>query len=153
VLDKSAGDFGNLDEGTSSKIGANINCIINGVDGIIKCNGSFVELDSFQSSDFIDDVQMLSVLNQAIFSSGKGSLGFSLLKGAGSELRLSSLEGTGGISHFLRPESKFTDTFDFLSLVDVIMLDLLLVDSRLKSVQNTFNGIQGTSGLEFVFHL
>jgi hypothetical protein len=36
-------------------------------------------LDGFQSSDFVDDVQVLSVLDKTVLGSGQGSLGLSLL--------------------------------------------------------------------------
>lgn len=96
---------------------------------------------------------MLSVLDQTVFGGSEGSLGFALLEGASSELGLGGLEGGGGISNFLLSESEFSDAFDLLSLVDIVVGDLFLINGVFESVQNTLDGVEGASDLEFVLNL
>jgi hypothetical protein len=154
VLGEFAGDGGDLGEGASGgEGGADIDGVIDSVDGVVEGNGGLVELDGFQSSDFVDDVQVLSVLDQAILGGGEGGLGFSLLEGAGSQLRLGGLEGTSGVLDFLLSESELSDAFDLLSLIDVVVLDLFLIDGGLESIQNTLHGVEGGSDLELVLNL
>lgn len=153
VLGEFSGDLGDFDEGVSGlESGAEIDGIIDGVDGIVEGDGGLVELDGLESSDFVDDVQVLSVLDQTVLSGGQSGLGFSLLEGAGSQLSLGGLEGGGGVLHFLLSEAEFSDAFDSLSLVDVVVLDLFLVDSGLESIQNTLDGVEWASSLEFVLN-
>lgn len=154
MLGEFSGDLGDFDEGVSGlESGAEIDGIIDGVNGVIESDGGLVELDGFESSDFVDDVQVLSVLDQTVLGGGQSGLGFSLLEGAGSQLSLGGLEGGGGVRHFLLSEAELSDAFDFLSLVDVVVLDLFIVDSGLESIQNTLDGVERASSLEFVLNL
>jgi hypothetical protein len=66
---------------------------------------------------------------------------------------LGGFQGGGGIRNFLLSEGEFTNAFDSLSLVDIVVGDLLLIDGRLESVQNSLNGIEGASSLKLVLDL
>jgi len=96
---------------------------------------------------------VLSVLDETVLSSGQGGLGLSLLEGAGSELSLGGLKGSSGVRDFLLSEGELSSAFGLLSLVDIVVCDLFLVDGGLESVQNTLDGVEGTSDLELVLNL
>jgi len=72
VLNHSGGDLGDFNEwsGTFGELGSNIKCIIDGIDGIIEGDGTFVEGLGIKSSDVVNQFQVLSVLDQVIFVSG-----------------------------------------------------------------------------------
>jgi hypothetical protein len=96
---------------------------------------------------------VLSVLDKTVLGSCQSGLGLSFLESAGSELSLGGLEGTGGVSDLLLSEGELSSAFSLLSLVDVVVCDLFLVDGGLESVQNTLDGVEGTSDLELVLNL
>ena len=95
---------------------------------------------------------MLSVLDERVLGSVQGGLGFSLLEGAGSELSLGGFQGGGGVGNFGLSEAKFTNALGLLSLVDVVVGHLLLVDGSFESIQNTLDCVEGATNLESVFN-
>lgn len=72
--------------------------ILEGLDGVVECDGSSGEVLLLGSSDSSDGLQVLSALDQEVLSGGQLSLGLGSLDGASVQLVGGIPQDVGGIS-------------------------------------------------------
>lgn len=146
VLEELAGDLAQLNEGsTLGELGGDINSIIDGVDGVIEGDGSTVVGVGFLTSYVLDEGKVLSVLDEDLL--GESELAGSLILGklGGSELLVGASQGVGGIEDLGASVLEFTGAFGGLTGIDFIVGDLFLVDGILESIEDSLDGVKGTT--------
>lgn len=84
-----------------------IDGVINGINGVIEGDGGFGVEGLLFSSDFIDQVVVLSTLDEVFLSDGEGGDGLSLGDGTDSELSVGLSQGYGGIEDFRSSVTSF----------------------------------------------
>lgn len=141
---------GELDERSISlqQLVSEVFAVLDGSEGVVRDNGGSRVVFLFDSSDFLDQLEVLFGLDQLVAGGSQLSLGLSSLGGASVQGAGGSLQGLGGIGDFASSEADFIVALFLLSAVKVVVGELFLVDGILEVVQHSGDGVEGVSGGE-----